>query len=110
MSSHPQSRLGPALFAVGATTLFLRDAAAKLDGTGISDDQAREALRVAHGGAPGPVSGGVLDPERARVVVENATVSMLDAIHTLSLIMAVVPAAAIVAALVLLRPTRESAP
>lgn len=56
------------------------------------------------------MSGGVLDPERARVVVENATVSMLDAIHTLSLIMAVVPAAAIVAALVLLRPTRESAP
>ncbi|MCB1265036.1 MAG: MFS transporter [Mycobacterium sp.] len=98
--------LGPALFALVGTTLFLRDGRHKLEDSGITEDQAREALRVAHGGAPNPAAGGeVLDPEQARWVVSEATDSWLDAIHDLSLIMAVVPAAAIVVAVVLLRPT-----
>jgi len=49
----------------------------------------------------------VLDPQRARAVVEGATESMIHAIHTLSLMMAAVPVAAIVLALILLRPRRE---
>jgi MFS family permease len=97
--------LGPALFALVGTTLFLNDARRKLEGSGISEEQAREALRVAHGGAPSPASGSeVLDPDQARWVVSEAADSWLGAIREVSLIMAVVPAAAIVAALVLLRP------
>lgn len=100
--------LGPALFALVGTTLFLHSARAKLEGSGITEEQARQALRVAHGGAPNPSAGSeVLDPEQARWVVSEATGSWLDAIHNVSLIMAVVPAVAIVAALVLLRG-RES--
>ena len=101
--------LGPALFALVGTTLFLRDGRHKLENSGITEEQAREALRVAHGGAPNPAAGSeVLDPEQARWVVSEATDSWLNAIHDLSLIMAVVPAAAIVVAMVLLRPTRGS--
>ena len=99
--------LGPALFALVGTTLFLRDGRHKLENSGITEEQAREALRVAHGGAPNPAAGSeVLDPEQARWVVSEATDSWLNAIHDLSLIMAVVLAAAIVVAMVLLRPTR----
>lgn len=95
--------LGPALFALVGTSLFLHDARRKLEGSGISEEQAREALRVAHGGAPNPVGGEVLDPEQARWVVSEAADSWLRAIHEVSLIMAVVPLAAIVAALMWLR-------
>ena len=49
----------------------------------------------------------IVDPQRAREVVEGATASMVDAIHTLSLIMTAVPVAAIVLALILLRPQTE---
>lgn len=102
--------LGPALFALVGTTLFLRDGRAKLQDSGISTEQAREALRVAHGGAPNSAGGSeVLDPEQARWVVSEATDSWLDAIGDLALIMAVVPAAAIVVAWVLLRPNRSPA-
>ncbi|MFM9033819.1 MAG: MFS transporter [Mycobacterium sp.] len=103
--------LGPALFALVGTTLFLRDGRRKLEGSGISEEQARDALRVAHGGAPSPAAGSeVLDPEQARWVVSESTGSWLSAIHDVSLIMAVVPAAAIVAALVLLRPRAAARP
>jgi len=99
--------LGPALFALVGTTLFLRDGRAKLAGSGISEEQARQALQVAHGGAPNPAAGSeVLDPEQARWVVSEATNSWLSAIHDLSLIMAGVPAVAIVVAWWLLRPKR----
>ncbi len=96
--------LGPALFALVGTALFLRDGRAKLEGSGITEAQAREALRVAHGGAPSPAGGSeVLDPEQARWVVSEATGSWLTAIHHTSLIMSVVPVIAIVVAVVLLR-------
>ena len=96
--------LGPALFALVGTTLFLRDARSKLEGSGISEAQAREALQVAHGGAPNPAAGSeVLDPDKARWVVSEATDSWLSAIHHTSLIMAIVPLVAIVVAMVLLR-------
>ncbi len=102
--------LGPALFDLVGTTLFLRDGRAKLQDSGISTEQAREALRVAHGGAPNSAGGSeVLDPEQARWVVSEATDSWLGAIGDLALIMAVVPAAAIVVAWVLLRPNRSPA-
>ena len=102
--------LGPALFALVGTTLFLRDGRAKLQDSGISTEQAREALRVAHCGAPNSAGGSeVLDPEQARWVVSEATDSWLGAIGDLALIMAVVPAAAIVVAWVLLRPNRSPA-
>jgi hypothetical protein len=50
----------------------------------------------------------VLDPDQARQIVEGSKDAMLHAIHTLSWIMAVVPAAAIVVALVLLRRSPPS--
>ncbi len=102
--------LGPALFALVGTTLFLRDGRAKLQDSGISTEQAREARRAAHAGAPNTAGGReVRDPEQARWVVSEATDSWLGAIGDLALIMAVVPAAAIVVAWVLLRPNRSPA-
>ena len=102
--------LGPALFALVGTTLFLRDGRAKLQESGISAEGAREALRVAQGGAPNSAGGSeVLDPEQARWVVSEAADSWLRAIGDVSLIMAVVPAIAIVVAWVLLRPNPSPA-
>lgn len=96
--------LGPALFALVGTTLFMHDARVKLQGAGITEEQARQALVVAHGGAPSPAAGSeVLDPEQARWVVSESTSTWLDAIHSVSLIMSVVPVVAIAAAMVLLR-------
>jgi MFS family permease len=95
--------LGPALFGVVGTMLFVREA------KGITVEESQEAFRVAHGGAPASVGGArVLDPDQARQIVEGAKLGMLHAIHTLSWIMAVVPAAAIVVALVLLRPKQAN--
>ena len=89
--------LGPALFALVGTILFTHDAMRKLAGTDITLAQAREALRAAHGTSVSSTGGvGVIDPQRAREVVEGATESMIHAIHTLSLIMAAVPVVAIV--------------
>jgi MFS family permease len=100
--------LGPAVFGLVGTTLFVRDGMDKLAGSGITQAQAREALQVAHGTSVSSTGGGaVLDPQRAREVVEGATDSMIHAIHTLGLMMAAVPVAAIVLALVLLRPRRQ---
>ena len=46
----------------------------------------------------------MVDPEQARLVVDQAPHNAVDAIHTLSLIMAVGPIAAIILALWLIRP------
>ncbi|MBJ8344840.1 MFS transporter [Antrihabitans sp. YC2-6] len=101
--------LGPTLFALVGATLFLHDGLPKLDGSGITESEAREALRVAHGGTTSSAGGtNVLDPEHAQKVVEGATDSMLYAIHTLGLIMAVVPLVTIVCSLILL-PSKASA-
>ncbi|NMN97230.1 MFS transporter [Nocardiaceae bacterium YC2-7] len=103
--------LGPTLFALIGTAIFVQDGARKLAVSNITEEQAREALRVAHGGTESGSGGtNVLDPDRARAVVAAATDSMVDAIHTLSFIMAAVPIAAIILALVLLRPDKRSAP
>ncbi|WP_446223411.1 MFS transporter [Nocardia sp. IBHARD005] len=100
--------LGPTLFALLGTTMFLQDGRHKLARTDITEEQAREALRVAHGGTTAGSGGtNVLDPERARAVVEGATESMLGAIHTLGLVMAPVPLAAIAVAVILLRPEKD---
>ena len=97
--------LGPALFALVGTMLFTHDATRKLAGSEISLEDAREALRAAHGTSVASTGGvNVIDPQRAREVVEGATESMIHAIHTLSLIMAAGPVVAIVLALTLLRP------
>lgn len=101
--------LGPTLFALIGTSLFVRDGAHKLAGSNITEDQAREALRVAHGGTESGSGGtNVLDPDRAREVVSAATDSMVDAINTLGLVMTVVPLTAIVFAVVLLRSDTRS--
>ncbi|OBB12813.1 MFS transporter [Mycobacteriaceae bacterium 1482268.1] len=97
--------LGPALFALIGTTLFTHDAMRRLSQTDITVDQAREALRIAHGTSVASTGGAnIVDAQRAREIVAGAEASMVEAIHTLSLMMAVVPIAAIVLALVLLRP------
>jgi hypothetical protein len=100
--------LGPSLFALIGTTLFLGDGMRKLNDSGITVEQARQALQVAHGAAAASTGGvRVLDPQRASAVVHGATDAMIDAIHTLSLIMTAVPVVAIMLALILLRPNNN---
>lgn len=95
--------LGPAVFALVGINLVISRGMQRLAGSGITLDEAREAFRATHGA---PVGGShFVDTDRARMVAAAATQSMLDAIHSLSLIMAVVPLAAIVAAVVLIKPT-----
>lgn len=97
--------LGPAVFALVGINLVLRDGMHRLAGTGITLDEAREAFRATHGTLIG--GSHLIDADRARVVNVAATHSMLDAIHTLSLIMAVAPLVAIVAAVVLIKPAES---
>lgn len=103
--------LGPALFALVGTMLFTHDAMRRLAGSDISLTEAREALRAAHGTSVASTGGvNVIDPQRAREIVEGATDAMIHAIHTLSLIMTVVPVVAIALALILLRPNNNQEP
>jgi MFS transporter, DHA2 family, methylenomycin A resistance protein len=92
--------LGPALFALVGINLFLTDTVRDLAGSGITRAETREALLVTRG-----VHGAhLVNPEQARLVVDQAPHNAVDAIHTLSLIMAVGPTAAIVLALWLVKP------
>lgn len=93
--------LGPAVFALIGINLVISEGMHRLAGSGITLDEAREAFRATHGGLVGGAH--VVDPDRARVVGAAATQSMLDAIHTLGLVMAAVPIAAIVAVVVLIK-------
>jgi MFS transporter, DHA2 family, methylenomycin A resistance protein len=86
--------LGPAVFALVGINLIISEGMHKLAGSGITIDEAREAFRATRGGLAG--GSHVVDRERAKGVVAAATQSMLDAIHTLGLVMAAVPIAAIV--------------
>ncbi|MGW0159404.1 MFS transporter [Mycobacterium sp. NPDC003323] len=102
--------MGPALFALIGTTLFLHSARDTLAGSGISEDQARAALRTAHGGAGSTAGANVLDPQQARTVVDGVQASMLEAIHTLGWVLMAVPIVAIVVALILVpSPARAQA-
>jgi hypothetical protein len=97
--------LGPALFALVGINLVIRDGMHRLAGTGITLEQAREAFRATHGTLVG--GSHIIDADRARLVGAAATQSMLDAIHTLSLVMAVAPLAAMVAAVVSIKPSAD---
>ena len=72
------------------------------DLSGISRTETREALATAHGGQQAHL----VNPEQARLVVEQAPHNAIDAIHTLSLVMAVGPITAIVLALWLIKPVK----
>ena len=96
--------LGPALFALVGINLVIRDGMHRLAGTGITLEQAREAFRATHGTLVG--GSHIIDATAmTRLVGAAATQSMLDAIHTLSLVMAVAPLAAMVAAVVSIKPS-----
>jgi DHA2 family methylenomycin A resistance protein-like MFS transporter len=95
--------LGPTLFALVGINLFLTDSVQDLSGSGITRGEARQALLTAHGSH----SAHLVNPEQAQRVVEQAPHNAVDAIHTLSLIMAVGPVAAIVVALWLIKPSRD---
>ncbi|QZT60297.1 MFS transporter [Mycolicibacterium austroafricanum] len=94
--------LGPTVFALVGINLILAEGAEKLAGSGITLEEAREAFRATHGGPAG--GSHLLDPDRAQIVATAATESMLDAIHTISLLMAAIPVVAIVVALIWLKP------
>jgi MFS family permease len=96
--------LGPALFALVGINLFLTDSVHDLSRAGISRTETREALLTAHGGHQAHL----VNPEQARLVVEQAPHNAIDAIHTLSLVMAVGPITAIVLALWLIKPNAKS--
>ncbi|MCT7658352.1 MFS transporter [Mycobacterium deserti] len=92
--------LGPALFALVGINFFLTDTVRDL--SGITRAEAREALLTAHGGHGAQL----VNPEQARLVVDQAPLNAVDAIHTLSLVMAFGPIIAIVLALWLIKPDR----
>ncbi len=92
--------LGPALFALVGINLFLTDSTHDLSQSGITRAETREALLTAHSGH----SAHLVNPEQARLVIDQAPHNAVDAIHTLSLIMAVGPIAAIILALWLIKP------
>ena len=92
--------LGPALFALVGINLFLTDSVHDLSKSGITRAETREALLTTHGGR----GAHLVNPEQAQLVIDQAPHNAVDAIHTLSLIMAVGPIAAIILALWLIRP------
>lgn len=92
--------LGPALFALVGINLFLTDSVHELSRAGITRDETRQALLTAHGGR----SAHLINPEQARLVIDQAPHNAVDAIHTLSLVMAVGPVVAIILALWLIKP------
>ena len=93
--------LGPALFALVGINLFLTDSVHDLSRSGITRAETREALLTAHGGREAHL----VDPEQARLVIDQAPQNAVDAIHTLSMIMAVGPVVAIILALWLIKPS-----
>jgi len=93
--------LGPALFALVGINLFLTDSVRELSSSGITREETREALMTTHGGHAAHLT----NPEQASLVVAQAPHNAVDAIHTLSLIMAVGPIVAIVLALWLIKPS-----
>ncbi|RDH77058.1 MFS transporter [Mycolicibacterium moriokaense] len=95
--------LGPALFALIGINLFLTDTVDDLSGSGITRSETREALLTVHGGRGAHLA----NPEQAQMVVAQAPHNAIDAIHTLSLIMAVGPIVAIVLAIWLIKPDRS---
>lgn len=92
--------LGPALFAVVGINLFLSDSVHELSASGITRAQTRDALVTAHGGR----AAHLVNPEQARLVVAQVPHNAIEAIHTLSLIMAAGPITAIILALWLIKP------
>jgi MFS transporter, DHA2 family, methylenomycin A resistance protein len=92
--------LGPALFALVGINLFLTDSVHDLSKSGITRAETREALLTTHGGR----GAHLVDPEHAQLVVDQAPHNAVDAIHTLSLIMAAGPITAIILALWLIKP------
>lgn len=96
--------LGPALFALVGINLFLTDSVRDLSQTGITRSETREALLTAHSGHGAQM----VNPEQARLVVDQAPQNAVDAIHTLSLVMAVGPIVAIALALWLIKPGSRS--
>jgi hypothetical protein len=96
--------LGSALFSIFGIILFLRDAEPKLAGTGVSAEQAGTIL----GATTDAPDGAIVDPERTRWVISQATSSMIHAAQTLNLVMMVIPLTAAALAMVLLR--RRGAP
>jgi MFS transporter, DHA2 family, methylenomycin A resistance protein len=92
--------LGPALFALVGINLFLTDSVHDLSRSGVTRTEAREALLTTHAGH----GAHLVAPEQARLVVDQAPHNAVDAIHTLSLIMAVGPIAAIILAVWLIKP------
>jgi MFS transporter, DHA2 family, methylenomycin A resistance protein len=98
--------LGPALFALVGINLFLTDSVHDLSRSGITRSETREALLSTHGGREAHL----VNPEQARLVIDQAPHNAVDAIHTLSMVMAVGPVVAIILALWLIKPGADANP
>jgi len=96
--------LGPTVFALVGVNVFLGSVVHELGGSGITREELGEAFRTSQGGQ----AVYLLDPEHARSMVEHGPHNMVDAIHTLSLVMAAGPVAAIALALWLVKPNRQN--
>ncbi len=91
--------LGAALFSMAGILLFIRDAGPKLEGTGISAEQAGRIL-----GATGSLpQGSELDQQSQAWVISEASASMLEVADVLNLVMAAIPVAGAVGVLLLFR-------
>ncbi len=95
--------LGPALFALVGVNLFLTDSVHHLSADGITRAEARQALLTAHGGREPHL----VNPEQARLVIDQAPQNAVDAIHALSTIMAAGPVIALILALWLIKPAQK---
>ncbi len=92
--------LGPTVFALVGVNIFLSSIVDELARSGITRDEMRDALQTTQGGR----GANLVNPEHARLVVDHGPHNMIDAIQTLSLIMAAGPIAAIALALWLVKP------
>lgn len=97
--------LGSALFSMVGILLFVRDAGPKLAGSGVSPEQAGEALAAATH-SPGGIG---VNPERSQWVISQAISSMLTTAHALNLVLATITLAAAVVAIMLFRRGHRAA-
>ena len=95
--------LGPALFALIGINIYLTETVREFPDSGITRAEVQEATLMTHGGR----GANLVNPEQARLLIEQAPHNAVDAIHDLSLIMTVGPIAAIILALWLIKPAAD---
>jgi len=92
--------LGPTVFALVGVNVFLGSVTHELARSGITREDVNDAMQMTQGGR----AAHLVNPEYARLMVEHGPHNMVDAIQTLSFILAAGPIASILLALWLVQP------